>query len=414
MKTSKATIVRIVPDSLVYAITEDRSHTLAFGPSVIDNYSYQSFEELGLYEGRVLQLDWESDPREVVRAYILAPEGKNAYRDNVEPVIYKPVESEIEDLQEQKELHPDDNADDSGSINLDLPLAGDNLDEFSDLITEIQEKDGSSQDDGLSTSFSKHLTNNGFRRKHLESVELNELTPEKQSLKSMPTKKLSRNRALPPKTLAFGKIVDVEKLWPGDLLLVRETNPDQISSAIARTQEKGGYTKEHSRWTHAAMYVGDDIHVVEATFNNVLGKGDVRLTKLDAYCDGANILRFRRCNEVIEHPQKAFWICVSALGRMSKPYDFGTAILDWIKINLFGYGYYADNHEDKKKRNEKDAFICSTLIAESIQESVRYTLGEENGACVPAWLSMTDLFSDVDVNWIKIEDADVNRVKIEK
>jgi hypothetical protein len=165
-----------------------------------------------------------------------------------------------------------------------------------------------------------------IRQGALESADVqNELHP-----KESPTSVAIPMRALPAATRSFGKLVDTTKLLAGDLLLSRDLKPDRISKLIYDVQRDGGYHVDDARWTHAAMYVGDGSNVVEATFDSPMSGGDVRLTSLDAYCDGSYCLRFRR-SRFLATERDGWRVCVRALSRLKMPYDFLEAARMWFK-----------------------------------------------------------------------------------
>jgi hypothetical protein len=204
-------------------------------------------------------------------------------------------------------------------------------------------------------------------------------------------------RAMPAATRAFGKLVNSSALAPGDLMLSRELRPERISQLISTVQERGGYHIDDARWTHAAMYVGDGASLVEATFDSVQAGGDVRLTSLDEYCQGNYAVRFRR-SRFISDGQLGWRVCVRALSRLKKEYDFVTAARMWFDVVIRGGGFY----DDERKFSLSKAVICSTLYADSYNEATRRVLGEVSGVCVPAWLSVSDEFDDIQPEWLSI------------
>jgi hypothetical protein len=205
-------------------------------------------------------------------------------------------------------------------------------------------------------------------------------------------------RALPPATRKFGKLVDTGILAPGDLLLARDLAPKGISKLITDVQCDGGYHADDARWTHAAMYVGDGENVVEATFDSVQDGGDVRLTSLDEYSEGLCSLRFRR-SKYVRDERQGWRVCVRALSRLKEPYDMIQAARMWFNIVIRGRGFF----DDKRRQSTSSAVICSTLYADSYNEVTRRTLGEVSGVCVPAWLSVSGEFEDIQAEWSKID-----------
>jgi hypothetical protein len=207
-------------------------------------------------------------------------------------------------------------------------------------------------------------------------------------------------RALRLATRDFGKLINTDRLRIGDLLLTREAEPeDTTCGLITEVQAEGGYSEADAQWVHAAMYLGDGANVVEATVDGLLTGGDVRMTSLDNYCDGKSVLRFRR-PLVIQDERLAWKMCIRALSRLGQPYNVISAAKMWFEVIVSGGGFF-----DQKKRPTYAAVVCSTLYADSYNEATRQSLGEVNGACVPAWLSLSEDFVDVKTEWLEIERA---------
>ena len=215
--------------------------------------------------------------------------------------------------------------------------------------------------------------------------------------KRAPSEQTLVPRALPHVTRAFGKLVDTTPLAPGDLLLTRELSPDRISKLIAKVQSSGGYGEADARWTHAAMYLGDGMSVVEATFDSVREGGSVRISSLDGYCTGAHSIRVRR-SRFVSSERQGWRICVRAMSRLGRPYNFMEALIMWFKVMFQGRGFY----DADERQSTSAAVICSMLYADSYNEATRRCLGEINGVCVPAWLSVADEFEDIQAEWLKI------------
>jgi Permuted papain-like amidase enzyme, YaeF/YiiX, C92 family len=218
-----------------------------------------------------------------------------------------------------------------------------------------------------------------------------ELQPQDAAASSYPVA-----RALPPKTRAFGRLLDTTDLWPGDLILTRSARPDYISRIIRDTQVAGGYSDAHARWSHAAIYLGDDLSVVEATFESFVD-GSVRVTPLDEYCQGDHALRIRR-PYVVTSERQGWRICLRALRRLGHPYQYLEALRAWWAIR-FGK---KDFGSEDLQRGISQASLCSTLYADSVAEALRQMLGEVNGWCTPAWLSASLDFRDLNMRWIGI------------
>ena len=205
-------------------------------------------------------------------------------------------------------------------------------------------------------------------------------------------------RALPPKTRDFGRLIDTSKLQAGDLLLTRDMSGESwISNTIADVQKRIGYGDPDARWVHAAMYLGDGANVVEATVDPHLVGSDVRITHLDDYCDGSNILRFRR-STFITQERDGFLVCLRALSKLRKPYSVIGAFKAWWDVRIGG----AVAWESDGRNILSKCVVCSTLYADSFNQALRLSLGEINGVCAPAWFSATNDFVDVQTQWLEI------------
>jgi hypothetical protein len=203
-------------------------------------------------------------------------------------------------------------------------------------------------------------------------------------------------RGIAPETRAFGKLVDTEPLRAGDLMLSCPIAPDKVSRMISAVQTAGGYSNDDARWTHAAMYVGDGASVIEATFDTILD-GSVRLTSLDDYSQGFHIIRFRRPKYVLDE-RHGWRVCVRALARLGASYDFLDALRMWYQVRIRRKTLAAT----MRLQDCPTATVCSTLYADAYNEATGRRLGEIYGSCVPAWLSLSDQFEDVQTSWIKL------------
>jgi hypothetical protein len=139
---------------------------------------------------------------------------------------------------------------------------------------------------------------------------------------------------------------------------------------------------------------------MEALAREILAQGPWqwgKIARLEEYYDGKSLLRFRRSKKV--NQERDGWkLCVCALARLKDPYDLFAAVKMWVKVYLFGSGFY--NH--KRGQSTSDAAVCSTLYADAHNEALGTNLGQRSGVCVPATLSGSDEFVDIDVSWLKI------------
>lgn len=196
----------------------------------------------------------------------------------------------------------------------------------------------------------------------------------------------------------FGRYPHTVDWRPGDLLLTRDHNPDFFSRKIVKYQIDGGYHKADAEWTHAAVYVGDNHNVCEATVPDWrLWKGRVILTHLFSYCGGYD-LRLRRSKH-IDTPDKGWRMVVEAMTQLGKPYDVERIIEIAMKVNK-ETGFWT---RDLFVGGARRALICSTLYADSHNKVAAKDIGEKSsGVSLPAYLSQCGDFDDIPLKWAQI------------
>jgi hypothetical protein len=205
--------------------------------------------------------------------------------------------------------------------------------------------------------------------------------------------------AIPPALRQFGRFLDTEDWWPGDVLLTKDRAPDYFTNKIIDYQVKGGYASNHAQWTHAAMYVGDDSNVCEATIADWrFWRGKVVVTSLFNYCGGYD-LRLRRSKH-IDTPRKGWRMVAEAMTQIGKPYDMGRILEIATAVNG-KEGFWTNNLFPVAKNR---AQICSTLFADSHNKVTSFTVGDKSGICVPAYLSRCSDLTDIPLQWTRIVD----------
>src|SRR5262249_35818251 len=112
----------------------------------------------------------------------------------------------------------------------------------------------------------------------------------------LPSGTIQIDRQLPLAAPQWGRIVDLSKLEPGDLVLTRPMHPnsDFASLAITSAQQEGGFPIRHAQWTHAAVYLRDDEHICEANIKSPGYPNGVVIRSAFEYCDGTYAMRARR------------------------------------------------------------------------------------------------------------------------
>ncbi|NIE63145.1 hypothetical protein [Burkholderia sp. Ax-1719] len=191
--------------------------------------------------------------------------------------------------------------------------------------------------------------------------------------------------------IAARKVIDVDALLPGDLVLTSEVTPGFVASSIRRVQGHGGYGHEHARWEHAAIYLGDGI-VCEAT------RRGVNRQPLSHYV-GSHDLRFRR--DLGLTSDERYRVAIAALSFSDYSYNLWE-IFRLIGVAHRGFGNKS-NSVGRSVGFPKRAVICSELFADSYAKVTKRIVGNiAGGEVTPASLSADDTLSDVSVSWLAI------------
>ena len=192
--------------------------------------------------------------------------------------------------------------------------------------------------------------------------------------------------SLPKHVSAFGFEVDYSKLLPGDILLFSPLKPGFLSKAIRHAQEKSGSDKSHSRWTHAALYVPENL-VIEAVIKGI------KCRSLYNYIGGdSHLIRARRFPGI--SMEERYGILIEAFKNLRLPYSL-ISILGALLNSLRGYW-----REDMVKGSQGK--FCSKLCADAYLVRGKFIVEPDlqNKADVtPAHLSFSDKLIDVPLEW---------------
>ena len=210
------------------------------------------------------------------------------------------------------------------------------------------------------------------------------------------------DRELPFQARRWGRILDVGALQAGDLLLFRSAarDLDRISRSIVKAQNQGGFPERHARWTHAAVYLGDDEHICEANFGVRGYPSGVIMRSIHGYCDGAHVIRARRPRDMTE--KQRLRIAIGALQNLRRAYSF-RQIFQFYRAAVTGRGFWAG--VPRGPRISVRALVCSTLYQDAFNfahHGNRVLLGS---LCTPAHLSASTDFepNEPALNWLRIE-----------
>jgi hypothetical protein len=193
---------------------------------------------------------------------------------------------------------------------------------------------------------------------------------------------------LPPSARRFGFVPDVTFLQPGDLILSYSRSFDLTGNLIVRAQSQAGFTEEHSRWTHAAVFLYEDF-IVEA----VPEAGVISRTLYEDIPGSVLRVRRRPNLDVVERYQ----IALCALRKQGMRYSRVAALrAGWRASNgLWNATWYPWVGR---------AIICSNILSDAFVEITRSSLRgcPVAEAVFPAHLSATDDLDDVTVPWLRL------------
>lgn len=202
--------------------------------------------------------------------------------------------------------------------------------------------------------------------------------------------------SLPEGVRKFGRFPDVNALLPGDLILTRALKCDYVSKRIHGAQKQGGQHWRDARWTHAAVYMGDKIRVIEANFDWFQwGQNGVKMAQLSDYVGGYR-LRFRRFPGLT--PDERWLIVIAAMTRINAPYRFRYL---FSALGAAGWGFWRDRN-DPRRASRNTGYVCSTLYQDSVAKVTGRLIEETAGVCTPGTLSSTKTLQDVPIGWLKI------------
>ncbi len=191
-----------------------------------------------------------------------------------------------------------------------------------------------------------------------------------------------------PKAVAeLGAIPDSSLLRAGDLILVSPIagHTHKPSAVIRKTQIIAGYNPEDARWYHAAVYLGFDFRICEAT-----RKGVATASLLDYAA--THLVRVRRDPRL--DAETGWKIGVLAACQIGTPYSF-RSIAELSRRALKGYWQPREH-----SAHVGQGLICSQLYSDCYAAASGRTLWNHIAKEVtPAYLSATDQLSDVPLNW---------------
>jgi hypothetical protein len=191
---------------------------------------------------------------------------------------------------------------------------------------------------------------------------------------------------VPPRTRRFGFVPDFRGCLPGDLILFRNVKQDIFGRSITGAQAQ--FAAEDAQWTHAGVYLYDDLVVEAVPFRGVRTRS--------LYTDIPHrILRVRR-NSDLTDPER-YKIALRALSMLGSRYNYWAALkIGWQS----GFGRW----ERVGVANVGPVIICSKVFHDAYVEITRRLLHgcSIDSPITPAHLSATQDLQDVSLNWLAL------------
>ncbi len=188
-----------------------------------------------------------------------------------------------------------------------------------------------------------------------------------------------------------------DDLQPGDLILTApESRFDLVARGISYIQGVGGYTPEHARWSHAAVYAGEMFLTCEAT------RDGVRLGNLLHAFSGC-LVRVRRgvLGEAYIEREAGWRTVLHSVAQLTRPYDYGHAMSLGHLAMRTGFTEYGLKGAQSSGRS--DEVICSELFQDAYWRATGVLLQNRlSRETTPAFLSSTPLLRDVPCRWRRL------------
>ena len=191
--------------------------------------------------------------------------------------------------------------------------------------------------------------------------------------------------AIPQAVRQLKHLPDLDLLLPGDLILISPLTPTSVQGLIQKDQWDGGYSKDDARWTHAAVYLGFDFNICEAT-----GEGVHQASLLGSLA--TCMVRARRHPTI--NSDTRWKIAVAAALQIGTPYGIASTLKMHSRAKQ---GFYTPQ---QAKTQSPNGVNCSELFADAFLLATRITLQDTQVKGVsPAYLSFVKELEDVPLVW---------------
>ena len=181
----------------------------------------------------------------------------------------------------------------------------------------------------------------------------------------------------------------LDRLRPGDLVLVSALKKPLVSRTIENIQRKAGFDAWHAQWHHAAVYVGNHL-VCEAQL------WGVRTASIFKYAAGTHRLRFRRDPHLDE--LGSCKLALEAALKLKYGYSW-RSIVQLMAQARFGWR----GGSGRPRQLSDRATICSQLYADAYGIVTASTLDTRAEAGVsPAHLSVNKTLIDIPMEWLAL------------
>jgi hypothetical protein len=201
--------------------------------------------------------------------------------------------------------------------------------------------------------------------------------------------------------LEFGRIPNTTGWLPGDLLLTRvakEPPESRFTRFIVAAQERQ-FKMEDARWSHAAVYAGDD-HIVEAEFDKTAAARVGVIISHISNCVPEQIIRVRRDQRLTAANRDH--IVARARSLVGEGYSLRRAFELWVNLQAEKHDIRIPHisSEPKYYGTPRGGVVCSDIFAIAYGEAtLRHAAPAARRYVTPAALSHSRNFEDLPLCW---------------